>query len=177
MQSVEKKQNMPIPNTKQELSTTINTTYQKLQKDLKTVPETLIEIKELPGHAKDTKMSISNLVAYLIGWGELVLKWHEKHQNNEEIDFPETGYKWNELGQLAQKFYTDYADKSYPELLILFEGTKDNILDLIESKSNTELYETPFYNKHPLGRMIQWNTSSPYKNARIRVRKYLKSKT
>ena len=171
----EKRKNMPIPNTKQKLKTAIQDSYTKLLNDLNTVPETSVNKVELPGHAKDTTMSVSNLIAYLIGWGELALKWHEKHQKKEEIDFPETGYKWNELGGLAQKFYTDYADKSYPELLNLFEGTKDKILDLIESKSNTELYETPFYNKHPLGRMIQWNTSSPYKNARIRVRKYLKS--
>jgi len=76
---------------------------------------------------------------------------------------------------LTQKIYTNYEDKSYPELLSLFEGTKDKILDLIESKSNTELYVTPFYGKYPLGRMIQLNTSSPYKNARSRVRKYLKN--
>ncbi len=165
---------MPIPTTKQELKTAIQDSYSKLQKDLNTIPESAVNLIELPGHAKDTKMSLSNLIAYLIGWGELVLKWHEKYQKGEVIDFPETGYQWNELGQLAQKFYTDYSDKSYPELLQILEGTKDRIIMLVESKSNTELYETPFYNKHPLGRMIQWNTSSPYKNARIRVRKFLK---
>ncbi len=172
-----RKKNMPIPTTKEELKADITNTYTKLQKDLETVPESAVNDKELPGHAKDTTMSVSNLIGYLIGWGKLVLKWHEKHEKEEEIDYPETGFQWNELGPLAQKFYADYSDKSYPELLMLFEGTKDKILDLIESKSNTELYETPFYGEHPLGRMIQWNTSSPYKNARIRVRKYLKSKT
>jgi len=166
---------MSIPNTKEELKTAIKSSYDKLIKDLSTIPESAINKKELPGHAKDSTMTVCNLVAYLIGWGELVLKWHQKHKIGEEIDFPETAYQWNELGQLAQKFYIDYSNQSYSELLILFEGTKDRVLDLIESKSNTELYETPFYNKHPLGRMIQWNTSSPYKNARIRVRKYLKS--
>lgn len=166
---------MPIPSTKEELKTAIKTSYAKLQKDLNSVPDIFTNKKELPGHAKDTTMSVSNLVAYLIGWGELVLKWHEKHQNEEEITFPEIGYKWTELGLLAQKFYADYSDKGYSELLVLLEGTKDGILDLIESKSNSELYEVPFYGKYPLGRMIQLNTSSPYKNARSRVRKYLKS--
>ena len=49
-------------------------------------------------------MSVSDLVAYLIGWGELVLKWNEKKEKREKVDFPETGYKWNELGKLAKKF-------------------------------------------------------------------------
>jgi hypothetical protein len=50
-------------------------------------------------------MSICNLLAYLIGWNELVLKWLFMDASAKTIDFPETGYKWNQLGQLAQKFY------------------------------------------------------------------------
>ncbi|SDK40013.1 Protein of unknown function [Pedobacter sp. ok626] len=46
-------------------------------------------------------MSINNLLAYLIGWGELVLKWNRKKDNNEPVDFPDTGYQWNELGKLV----------------------------------------------------------------------------
>ena len=49
-------------------------------------------------------MSIHNLVSYLVGWSSLVLKWNRKSEDKEPIDFPETGYKWNELGRLAQKF-------------------------------------------------------------------------
>ena len=49
-------------------------------------------------------MSIHNLVSYLLGWSSLVLKWNRKSEDKEPIDFPETGYKWNELGRLAQKF-------------------------------------------------------------------------
>ena len=35
---------------------------------------------------------------------ELVLKWLERDADGEPIDFSETGFKWNELGRLAQKF-------------------------------------------------------------------------
>ena len=50
------------------------------------------------------------------------------------------------------------------------------ILQLIESKSNQELYEVSWYEKWTLGRMIQFNTSSPYTNARGRIRKWKKEK-
>ncbi|MFX4153989.1 ClbS/DfsB family four-helix bundle protein [Aliarcobacter butzleri] len=63
--------------------------------------------------------------------------------NKEEVDFPETGYKWNQLGKLAQKFYEDY--------------------------------KISWHEKWTLGRMIQFNTSSPYANAKARIRKWKKS--
>ncbi|MDH8045884.1 colibactin self-protection protein ClbS, partial [Klebsiella pneumoniae] len=58
----------------------------------------------LEGHAKGTTISVANLVSYLIGWGELVLHWHDQEAKGKTIIFPEEGFKWNELGRLAQKF-------------------------------------------------------------------------
>lgn len=163
---------MAVPKNKQELLQAIHDTYSKLIKDLETIPPEMTEEKEMDGHAKGTHMSVSNLVAYLVGWGELVLKWNHRKENNQEVDFPETGYKWNELGKLAQKFYSDYDDLAYQTLLIRLEKTKVLITQLIEATSNKDLYEKPWYDKWPMGKMIQLNTSSPYKNARSRVRKW-----
>ena len=163
---------MAVPKNKTELIFEIETNYAKLIKDLESIPLELTQIKDLEGHAKDTRMSISDLVAYLIGWGDLVLKWHQKKENNESVDFPETGYKWNELGKLAQKFYADYEHLDYPSLLIKLDKTKVDILDIIQRTSNQDLYEKPWYDKWSQGKMIQLNTSSPYKNARARVRKW-----
>ena len=165
---------MAVPKNKKELIFEIENNYSKLKKDLETIPSELTKKKELEGHAKGTEMSVSDLVAYLIGWGELVLKWNRKIDNNEEVDFPETGYKWNELGKLAQKFYSDYDNIDYKLLLTKLDKTKDEILELIKRTTNNDLYEKPWYDKWPKGKMIQLNTSSPYKNARSRVRKWKK---
>lgn len=129
---------------------------------------------ELEGHVKGTLMSVHNLVSYLVGWGELVLKWHHLQTENLPCDFPETGYKWNELGRLAQKFYKDYQELSYEELLLKFDATVGNIVSLIEMLDDETLYVVPFYGKWPLGRLIQFNSASPYKNARGRLRKWTK---
>jgi hypothetical protein len=165
---------MSIPKNKKELVLEITSTYQKLREDLKNIPEKLVNIQDLAGHAKGTKMSICNLVAYLIGWGQLVLKWHKMKDQGKEPDFPETGYKWNELGKLAQKFYVDFSDYDYTALLHKLDVTVKAILKLIDSKNNQQLYVVPWYTKWTMGRMIQFNTSSPYKNARNRIRKWKK---
>ncbi len=119
-------------------------------------------------------MSIYNLVAYLIGWGQLVLKWNENKRKGFEVDFPETGFKWNELGQLAKKFYKDFENDDFETLLKKFDKTTNDLIKLIESKTNEELYNTAWYEKWTLGKMIQPNTSSPFKNAKGRIRKWKK---
>ncbi len=165
---------MAVPVNKKELILAINTNYKKLKKELENIPIKLTTLKDLEGHSKGTLMSINNLLSYLLGWQELVLKWNVKKQNKEEVDFPETGYKWNQLGKLAQKFYDDYKNDDFNTLLFKLDKKVEEILKLIENKSNKEPYEVSWYEKWTLGRMIQFNTSSPYANAKARIRKWKK---
>src|SRR6218665_1470452 len=130
---------MAVPANKEELQSAIKTNYKKLKKELSEIPIELTTIPNLEGHAKNTLMSINNLISYLTGWGELVLKWNTKKDHGEIVDFPETGYKWNELGKLAQKFYKDYEKDDFNTLCTNLDHTVQNILSLIEKKSNTEL--------------------------------------
>lgn len=167
---------MAVPVSKEELLIAIQTNYEKLKKELITIPIELTAVCELEGHSKGTMMSINNLVSYLIGWGELVLKWNKNKDLNKEVIFPEDGYKWNELGKLAQKFYSDYGSYNFEELLVKLDYTVTTLIQLINNKTNEQLYEITWYDKWTLGRMIQFNTSSPYANARGRIRKWKKEK-
>jgi hypothetical protein len=163
---------MLIPISKAELIKKINESFEKLQKELVTIPIALSEKREIGGHSKNSLISLNNLIAYLIGWGQLVLKWYDHKTKEIDCEFPEKGFKWNELGLLAQKFYTDFENDDYPSLQLKLTNTVNELLGLIESKSNIELYEIPWYKSYTLGRMIQLNTSSPYKNARLKIRKW-----
>ena len=167
---------MAIPKEKDELVKAIVANYNKLLIELSTIPIGLTTSKELEGHSKNTLMSINDLVAYLVGWGQLVLKWNEKKSKGIEVDCPETGFKWNELGLLAQKFYNDYEKDDFKTLNEKLDKTTNEILKLIENKTNKELYEMAWYDKWTLGKMIQLNTSSPFKNAKDRIRKWKKIK-
>ncbi len=167
---------MAIPGCKSELADAIDINYKKLLADLDGVPEVLSREPSLEGHAKGTQMSVHDLVAYLTGWCELVLKWHAGKAAGEPVDFPETGYKWNELGRLAKKFYADYAGLTQAALLERFVEAKDRILAMIERTDNDDLYGKPWYEAYTFGRMIQLNTSSPFDNARKRLRRWKKEK-
>jgi hypothetical protein len=166
---------MAVPQNKDELLKAINGNFDKLRKELAGVADNLVQDKTLEGHAKGTMMSVADLVAYLVGWNELVLKWLDRDALGQSIDFPEVGFKWNELGRLAQKFYLDYEAVPYQQLVERLEAARHRIVMLIEARSDEELYGRPWYEKWTMGRMIQFNTSSPYDNARGRLRKWKKA--
>ncbi|MBN9672904.1 ClbS/DfsB family four-helix bundle protein [Labrenzia aggregata] len=167
---------MAVPASQADLLDAISFSFEKLMTDLRLVPEERAREASLKGHATGTAMSPADLVAYLLGWNELVLKWLEKDDRGEAVDFPETGFKWNQLGLLAQKFCGDYASLDWPELLARLTAARDRLIATVSALSDDELYSQPWYGKWTKGRMIQFNTSSPYGNARRRIRNWLKER-
>lgn len=166
---------MAVPASKTELLEAIEKTFSKLDEDLDRVPEDLVREPTLDGHAKDAMMSPADLVAYLVGWNQQVLIWHQRRDEGLPDQLPAEGLKWNELGLLAQQFYADHEDDRWDSLRRQLRETKGTIVELIEPKSDEELYGSPWYGKWTMGRMISFNTSSPYANARKRIRAWLRT--
>lgn len=140
--------------------------------DYRAVPANEVRKLGIEGNVKGSIISVSDTLAYLIGWGQLVLKWHRLKSQNQPVDFPETGYKWNQLGLLAESFHQKYCDWKYEDLLVEFESTVSEVFLLIASLSDHDLYGVPWYEQWTLGRMIQLNTLSPMKNMRTKVRRF-----
>jgi hypothetical protein len=163
-----------VPKNKEELQKSISVAFKKILADYSTIPPQISREIGVVGNVKGTEISVSDTISYLIGWGKLVLKWYDLKSKNQPVDFPETGYKWNELGQLAQHFHSEYHDWSYDKLIKEFTATTDRILMLVESLDNQKLYGETWFEKYTLGKMIQFNTSSPMVNMRSKVRKFKK---
>lgn len=108
---------MAVPTSKTELLAAITKTFNRLMDDLVEVAPDRTRDTTMKGHVEGTTMSPADLVAYLIGWNELVLKWLDRDDRDESVDYPEVGFKWNQLGLLAQKFYADYSALGWHELL------------------------------------------------------------
>ncbi|MEP1447652.1 MAG: ClbS/DfsB family four-helix bundle protein [Paraglaciecola sp.] len=164
-----------VPTNKHELQLAIQQVFDKILVDYEDIPTNLSRTLGIEGNVKGTEISVSDTLAYLIGWGKLVIKWYRLSSTNQPVDFPESGYKWNELGKLAQSFHYEYRDWSYGDLLSEFKRTVNEVLSLIDSLSDYQLYGLAWYEKYTLGKMIQFNTSSPMKNMRAKVRKFKKN--
>ncbi len=166
---------MSVPANKAELLFAIQKEFDFLSKEIALIPATNVFDKSLDGHVKDSKMNVHNLISYLVGWNELVLKWHAKESVGESVDFPDTGFNWNQLGLLAEKFYKNYEGISFADLVVRLCSAKNKIVELIEGEDDLRLYGQAWYKQYPMGKMIQLNTSSPYSNAAKRIRRWRKS--
>ena len=58
---------MAVPADKDDLRAAIECSFDGLISELRAVPRSNVKSALLDGHAKDSMMSVSNLVAYLIG--------------------------------------------------------------------------------------------------------------
>ncbi|HMS45050.1 MAG TPA: ClbS/DfsB family four-helix bundle protein [Alphaproteobacteria bacterium] len=119
--------------------------------------------------------SAADLLAYQIGWGNLLLGWDISETKGLQPLMPAPGYRWNQLGKLAQSFYNQYANLPIKELCKEFSKTLHNIVTWV----NNQTPETLFHpgqrrwagNKWPLVKWIQVNTIAPYQSARRTLRK------
>ena len=166
---------MAIPGSKVELLAAIETTFDQLDAERERVPRELLYEPALQGHAKGTMMSPAELVSYLIGWNEQVLTWHERRAAGLPDELPASGIHWNELGLLAQRYYDAYRDEPWEERRAHLANAKDRLLVLIEGYTDADLYGGNWYGRWTMGRMISLNSSSPYKNARGRLRSWFRS--
>ncbi|MFP3822147.1 ClbS/DfsB family four-helix bundle protein, partial [Bacillus sp. SIMBA_008] len=80
-------------------------------------------------------------------WNELVLKWLDQDAQGKDIEFPDVGYKWNELGALAQKFYRDYSASSFAENRKRLTVAKDQLVSEISKRTDDELYGSAWHGK------------------------------
>ena len=163
-----------VPQNKGELVEAIRSISSKLSIDYQSIPSDLSRELGIEGNVKNTDISVCDTLSYLIGWGKLVLKWYRLKSEGKPVNFPETGYKWNQLGELAQSFQSYYKYWDFVDLQLEFKSTTEEILVLINTLDNDTLYETFWYEQWTLGRMIQFNTSSPMKNMRTKVRRFKK---
>ena len=151
---------MNVPQTKSELLLAIDKNFNKLISYLNAIPPELTLDNSMDGYCKGTEMSVRDLVSYLLGWNTLVVKWITSDGKGLPVNFPETGFKWNQLGLLAQKFYSDYSELDYNALITELEEVKDEIVKLIDGLTDDALYAKPWYTKWTMGRMISFNTIS-----------------
>lgn len=166
---------MGVPATRSELLAAIEKTFSQLSADLDRVPVSCARDRTLEGHVRGSTMSAADLVAYLVAWNQQVLTWHRRRAAGLPDEFPAAGIGWNELGLFAQRAYAAHEGDAWDSLRAQLVEAKVGIVALVEDCDDAQLYGAPWYGRWTLGRMISLNTSSPYANARRRIRAWLRT--
>lgn len=161
--------------SKQKLIKNIELSYKKLRQQFDGISVELASEKLLEGQVKGEKMSICDLLAYLVGWGETMISWDNYLKQTGKIPpIPSSGW-----GEIAKDFYKKYEDYDFEELLNLFDTTVQEIVKIF-SENSDEIMDQIWYvtkssgREYSYARLVNFNTAASYKNAYNRIAKWKK---
>lgn len=156
---------------KQNLLQEIQNAYDRLVKIVTCAAPSVRNLKIIDGTGK---VSISDIIAYQIGWGKCLIRWYEAGIQGKMPEMPGEGFStWNYLA-IAQHFYQTYQFDSADEQMRMFHYVVSRILEIVETEDQTgNLDKTGVWEwctlssgKHwPLSKWVRVNTASPYKRA------------
>lgn len=132
------------------------------------------------------KVSVSDQIAYQIGWGKCLIRWYEAGIDGKMPEMPGDGFsKWNYL-DIAHHFYRAYQFDGADGQMKIFQQVVLRIVAIAKTEEQTgNLYRTGIWpwctlssgKEWPLSKWIQVNTSSPYKRATALIKKMIQSDT
>ncbi len=131
---------------------------------------------------KEIGYSPYQMLAFCIGWMDLVLSWENEEQKGINETPLATEWKWNDLDWLYKIFYDKYNNYSLNELVDNFNQKVDGIIELINNLSDEELFTDGKRNwaktngkVFSVCRLVHLNTVANFKNFRGKNRKWKKN--
>ena len=164
---------------KQQLLNEINKTAQLFIDEFSSIPESQKDVL-----VDGVDRTPSQMLAYQLGWLNLVKSWDDQELAGNSPVLPAPGYKWNRLGDLYQEFYKTYQGFSLQELILSFKQQINIWNDWIESLSEATLFikdernwTKPFPEAWTVAKFIHINSVAPFKSFRTKIRKWKKLNT
>lgn len=154
------------------LAQDIRREYDRLIKIVHVLPHSIRYLKVIDGTGG--KVSVSDLIAYQIGWGKCVIQWYEAGKKGENPPMPGEGFStWN-YKAIAQHFYQNYHYDNLDEQLKVFHEVVLRLIEIVEEEHQANrLDQTNIWSwctldsgkQWPLSKWIRVNTAAPYKRA------------
>lgn len=123
----------------------------------------------------------AQMIAYQLGWMNLILDWEKQEQQGHIVITPNPNYKWNNLSGLYESFYKKYKGYNLEELCTMFRKAEQQIVELINSYTDVELFQqggrtwsSSTSSNWAIWKWIHINTVAPFKSFRIKIRKWKK---
>lgn len=161
---------MPIAKTKKELLDSIEAEYRLLKHCLADLsPDEL----ERPGVCRT--WSVKDVIAHLVEWKKMFLRWYAAGLRGENPRTPADDLNWNQTPLLNERIYRKWKDERLEVVMAEFESTYAKMLELARSLPEDQLFQKqlyPWLRVWPLARWIAAQTSSHYRWARTRIRRW-----
>lgn len=165
---------MPRPKSKQELLDQSREEYDRLVTYLEMLTPEQKTVSGVVG-----EWSVKDVVAHLVEWGQMLMRWYVAGQSGEAVHAPAEGYTWQQIPALNQKIYEQYRDVPLDDVLGNFYATHSAMMEMIAGISNDDLFTPKVYQwtkSTTLGSYFVSATSSHYAWAYKAIRKGMKAK-
>ena len=156
------------PATKEELINEIHLARQKMEKKYGGLTPSQIV---WPGSMDD--WSVKDILAHLVDWEQRFIGWYKAGLQGEIPETPAPGMSWRDLPALNQEGYLAHKDDSLESVLALSASSHQEMLDLISSMKEEEIFTPKLFawtGDSPLLPWIRANTSSHYRWAATNIR-------
>ena len=126
------------------------TSKSELIEDATTARATLERLlDEIPAEAKTTEvvdgMSVKDFLAHRTEWGRMKLRWYAEAKRGETTAFPAEQYTWRQLNELNAEIHRRFEDIPLSQTEGSFTEVHDELLDVMGSCSEDELFTTKYY--------------------------------
>ncbi len=165
---------MPIPGTRNELTSYVRSTFEKLQAELDAAGSTAGNM-----HCIDD-WSVKELLAVRAWWTENVIDWVEAGQQGDHPITPAKGYRWKDTPRLNADLVKKSQRESYRSIRRRLENGFDRVMNTIDSLDDHELLDVGAFEwagKYPISRWISINTARQYTTARTFIRRSLRERS
>lgn len=164
---------MPRANNKKQLLEDMEVEGKALEQLLSGLsPEQMIQ----PGIVGE--WSVKDVLAHLLEWQNMVLKWHTAGLQGKVIPIPAEGLNWAQIPLLNQRIYEAYCGTPLADIQKQLKATHKKMLNTIQGLSDEELFTRGHYawtKNNTLGTYFVSCTSSHYNWARTNIKKGLKA--
>ncbi|HBP28223.1 ClbS/DfsB family four-helix bundle protein [Advenella sp. FME57] len=123
--------------------------------------------------------SPAQMLAYQLGWMDLLLGWERDEQNGIKVTTPAPGFQWNKLGRLYETFYRQWEGSSIQQLQAEFTQRVTAIIGLVDSFTDQAFFESGHRqwasstkSAWPVYKWVHINTVAPFTTFRTKIRKW-----
>jgi hypothetical protein len=163
---------MSKPTTRNEIIEAAQTERAALEKLLSTLtPEQMTQ------SAAADDWSAKDVLAHLIEWEGMVMKWYATGTKGKVPAVPSEEYNWGQLPQLNHAIYLKHRDRALAEIQKEFKSSYKKIMKVIESIPEKELFmrgQYPWMKSNLLAAYFNSATAAHYRWARTEIRKKVK---
>ena len=159
---------MPIPKTRAELLGQLNSTFDKLSRELDNGGPRLGTLPCVDD------WSVKDLLAVRVWWTESVVEWIQAGRAGAVPVTPAEGYQWNETPRLNADVVRAARRESYRSIRSRLGRGFAQVVGLIDELSDKELLEAGTFawaGKYPISRWISLNTVRQFSTARTLIRR------